>query len=175
MENGNEYSTRSWPLNYNQNKDRTKRGRGWREEGEGEEKRDRGGAKPALVGSHLFCHVILVQITVYKSYIIYYTHTLTQVTSLWKRLCSLRPCLDPLLPDSSTSIFSGFSSSNAFSFSITPERLHTHTQTRAHTQVKNSDIKHCYKIHVTRGQIIFYWSFLITLSVAVLVNSGHKP
>lgn len=122
----------------------------------GEKKRRGGGkkAKPTLVGlmlsSHLFCHVMLFKNTVYKFPCIYckwlhnvgtvglYVHThkhthSRRITSLWKRLCSLRPCLAPLLPDSSTSIFSGFSSSKASSFSITPERLHRqHTDT--HTQ-----------------------------------------
>lgn len=119
-----------------------------------EERWDSGGAegepKLVLVGpllrTHLACHVMLLKITVYTYCHIYcelqhnigtvglntptlpHTHRPTHVTSLWKRLCSLRPCLTLLLPDSSTSIFSGFSNSKASNFSITPERL----QTNAH-------------------------------------------
>lgn len=113
-----------------------------------EERWDSSGAegepKLVLVGpllwTHLAFHVMLLKITVYTYYHIYCelqhnigtvglnTPTLTHVTSLWKRLCSLRPCLTLLLPDSSTSIFSGFSNSKASNFSITPERL----QTNAH-------------------------------------------
>ena len=141
----------------------------WREEGEGEGKKneERGrrrekiikkkkNAKTTLIGPRSSSHVMLFENTVYQSYPIYckllhsagtvgshthtHTHTHCSVTSLWKRLCSLRPCLAPLLPDSSTSIFSGFSSSKASNFSITPERLqiqqtHTHRHTDLSIQI----------------------------------------
>lgn len=163
METGNEYSIHCWPLNYNQNKDRTERGKDGGKKarvkgkdrvggGAGTEKKKKRKKNPrwytqcwAHICTAMWCCLTTVFTSLSVSIVncctilalldeickgaclLTHTHAHSGVTSLWKRLCSLRPCL-AFLPDSSTSIFSGFSSSKASNFSITPERLQINPQ-----------------------------------------------